>query len=442
MKKENFTVGRIAAFQCEPSKKQRLFWDGKTPGLGVRVMPTGTKSYIFETSLNGKNLRITIGDVATWTLAKAQEAATEYKVKTDKGIDPRKEKAAAIAASVSAKVEADAKSLREAATLGEVWPLYIADRPKWSERTRSDHEKMIRPGGEPRTRSREKFTKPAPLASLAPLRLVDLTMERIDEWASVEGQTRATSARLAHRMLKAFLNWCEEKEAYKGIHTKNPAKSKKTRDALGTAKVKKDALQRAQLQVWFRTVRGLSNPVMSAFLQILLLVGCRPTELRELRWVDINFRWKGMNIRDKVEGDREIPLCPYVESLISALPRRNEYVFSSVKIDKEDGSMEDHISSPNYQLNSVCDVAGVDRITLHGLRRSFKSLSEWLDLPAGVIAQIQGHKPSATIEKHYTVRPLDLLRVHHEKLEKWILEQADVHFVPAAPGLRVVGAAA
>jgi integrase len=148
-----------------------------------------------------------------------------------------------------------------------------------------------------------------------------------------------------------------------------------------------------------------------------------------------------MNIRDKVEGDREIPLCPYVESLIKALPRRNEYVFSSVKIDKEDGSMEDHISSPNYQLNSVCDVAGVDRITLHGLRRSFKSLSEWLDLPAGVIAQIQGHKPSATIEKHYTVRPLDLLRVHHEKLEKWIIEQADVHFVVAPAGLRVVGAA-
>jgi integrase len=85
-------------------------------------------------------------------------------------------------------------------------------------------------------------------------------------------------------------------------------------------------------------------------------------------------------------------------------------------------------------------VAGIDGLTFHGLRRSFKSLAEWLDIPAGVVAQIMGHKPSATAEKHYTVRPLDLLRVHHERIEAWILEQAGVQFDSASePGkLRVV----
>ena len=50
-------------------------------------------------------------------------------------------------------------------------------------------------------------------------------------------------------------------------------------------------------------------------------------------------------------------------------------------------------------------------------------------------------KPSATAEKHYTVRPLELLRLHHEKIEAWILEQAGIVFdAKAAPGaLRVVG---
>ena len=85
-------------------------------------------------------------------------------------------------------------------------------------------------------------------------------------------------------------------------------------------------------------------------------------------------------------------------------------------------------------------MAGIDDLTLHGLRRSFKSLTEWLEIPAGVVAQLMGHKPSATAEKHYTVRPLDLLRVHHEKIEAWILEQGKVPFDPKAePGkLRVV----
>ena len=85
-------------------------------------------------------------------------------------------------------------------------------------------------------------------------------------------------------------------------------------------------------------------------------------------------------------------------------------------------------------------MAGIDGLTLHGLRRSFKSLTEWLEIPAGVVAQLVGHKPSATAEKHYTVRPVDLLRVHHERIEAWILEQAAVTLVAGAkPGmLRVV----
>ena len=52
-----------------------------------------------------------------------------------------------------------------------------------------------------------------------------------------------------------------------------------------------------------------------------------------------------------------------------------------------------------------------------------------LRLRHGVVAQIMGHKPSATAEKHYTVRPLDLLRLHHEKIEAWVLEQGGVQFV-------------
>jgi integrase len=65
---------------------------------------------------------------------------------------------------------------------------------------------------------------------------------------------------------------------------------------------------------------------------------------------------------------------------------------------------------------------------------------KWLEIAAGVVAQIMGHKPSATAEKHYTVRPLDLLRLHHKKIEAWILEQAGVTFdAKAEPGaLRVV----
>ena len=67
-----------------------------------------------------------------------------------------------------------------------------------------------------------------------------------------------------------------------------------------------------------------------------------------------------------------------------------------------------------------------DGLTFHGLRRSFGTLAEWVECPAGVVAQIQGHKPSATAEKHYRARPLDLLRLWHCRIEAWILSEAGV----------------
>jgi len=111
-----------------------------------------------------------------------------------------------------------------------------------------------------------------------------------------------------------------------------------------------------------------------------------------------------------------------VAQLFEALPRRNEFVFSSTS------SAGGAIVIPRNPHNDACQVAAIEHLTVHGLRRSFKSLTEWLEVPVGVVAQIQGHKPSATAEKHYTVRPLDLLRVHHERIEAWILEQAGMEF--------------
>lgn len=108
--------------------------------------------------------------------------------------------------------------------------------------------------------------------------------------------------------------------------------------------------------------------------------------------------------------------------LLASLPRRNQWIFSSP------GSADGRLTDSKNAHTRACKIAGLDGLTLHGLRRSFESLTEWLEVPVGVVARIQGHKPSATAEKHYTVRPPELLRVHHEKIERWIVEQAGIKF--------------
>ncbi len=49
-----------------------------------------------------------------------------------------------------------------------------------------------------------------------------------------------------------------------------------------------------------------------------------------------------------------------------------------------------------------------------------------IEVPAGIVVQIMGHKPSAIADKHYTQRELDLLHRWHIKIEEWILKKAEV----------------
>ena len=101
------------------------------------------------------------------------------------------------------------------------------------------------------------------------------------------------------------------------------------------------------------------------------------------------------------------------------------------------------MQEPRIAHNRALAAAGLPHLTLHGLRRSFGSLAEWVECPVGIVAQIQGHKPSAIAEKHYRVRPLDLLRMWHQRIEAWILAEAGIAVREAAQAapLRVVGGA-
>jgi integrase len=440
------TAGLIDRLSCPDGKTQVFLRDTKAPGLRVRATPasakriratpTGTapeqlKSFVFEAKLHRQTIRRTIGDVKAWSIEAARTEANRLRVSLDAGTDPReveREQHAAKAAIIAATTAQEATDKLNAVTVGEVWAVYLAERknkPKFGERHYQDHINKAAPGGIPSTRRgyTHQLTQPGPLAPLMALPLRELTAPVIEAWASREASTRPTSARLAWRLLKVFLNWCSENPQYASLlPAKNPARTKKSRESLGKAKVKADVLQREQLAAWFSAVQQIQNPVIAAALQVMLLTGARPGEVLGLRWGDINTRWKGITIRDKVEGTREIPATPYVLHLLASLPRRNDWVFSSV------GSAAGRLTSPNVAHTSACTVAGLESLTLHGLRRSFKSLTEWLDVPAGIVAQLMGHKPSATAEKHYTVRPLELLAVHHQKIEAWILEQAAIAF--------------
>jgi integrase len=171
--------------------------------------------------------------------------------------------------------------------------------------------------------------------------------------------------------------------------------------------------------------------VIAAYLQTLLLTGRRREQVAELKWGDVDFQWNKITLKDKTERNASIPLTPYVAYLLQSLPRRNEYVFSSPT------AKSGYLADPSDAHRKACAEACVE-LTLHGLRRSFASLTEWIEMPSGIAAQIQGHAPQGVREQNYIRRPLDLLRMWHVNIEEWILRQAQVDFEPLKHRIRIL----
>jgi hypothetical protein len=319
--KVKLTAGRISAFKCPQDKSQVFLWSNDPVGLAVRATINGAKSYIFQAKVKGKSMRVTIGDIKAWSISDAQTEARRLQVLIDQGYDPRYVKAEMEAAQKESVLTKKSQQTRELVTLAVAWNEYIEDRKyRWSDIHYRDHIVSMHQGGSIRKRS-DKKTIPGTLASLANIRLVDLTPERIEEWASVEVKKRPTRARLSLGLLKAFLFWCIRHPVYKLIVTTNAAQSKTAKEKLGKRNVKNDVLQREQLPAWFNAVKQIQNPVISTYLQALLLTGARREELAKLQWTDVELKWKSLTIKDKVEGQRVVPLTPYVEYLLSATCR-------------------------------------------------------------------------------------------------------------------------
>lgn len=420
--KVNLTRARVDRFECPQDQSEAYLWDLTQPGLGVRAYPSGKKSYVFRATVNGKTKKATIG-AAGGDLEKARTEARRLQSLASEGITPTADKR-------QRKAKQEAQSRQEQLkriTLSEIWNAYLnANRTSWSERHFIDHQKAMQEPGLPCGRGLKLKTKAGALWPLRDVQISELNSARIAQWLEQEKQQRPGVAALTYRLLFACLNWTQEHPTYSGLVDVASLKTRAVKKAIPKMNARDGVLEKEQLKNWFAEMRKIRNPVISAFVQMLLITGTRRGELEHLKWEDVDFQWHSLTIRDKATtkgqeiGTRVIPLTQYACALLQGLPRCNEWVFSSPT------SANGRMKEPRKSIDPALIAAGLDGLTLHDLRRSFATLTEWVEVPAGITAQIMGHKPSATAEKHYKRRPLDLLRQWHNRIEGWMLEQAGI----------------
>ena len=427
------SVGLIERLTCPAGVPKAFLRDKDVTGLRVRVTANGAKSFVYEAKLNGNAISRTLGKFPLMSIEEAKDQARDLArtVKNDKQ-DPRELKRQQDAAN-AAKVKAD---MVQAVTVGDVWPRYLVEgKPKrkdaFKPRYRADLEAMAAPGGEKKKRGTGNI-RPGPLFPLMELALSQVNEDTLKSWFDREALTGKHQAARALMMFRGFMRWCCAKPEYRGLLDRDAGKAAAIVEGLPSNTRRTDALEAAQVPGWWTGVEQLNNRTASVYLRALLLTGARREEIAALKWADVDFQWRKLTLADKVDATRVIPLTPYLAQQLATLPRANAFVFASTG---KAGRITDTRSSHIKALQS----AGITSLTIHGLRRSFSLLGESAGAPAGAIAQVMGHKPSATAEG-YRPRSVDALRPYLAQIEAHILAQAGVTFdAKAAPGaLRVV----
>ncbi len=436
----DLTHGLLERASCPDGVPFVLVKDADKKGLRLRVTRAGGKHWQFETRIKGKLFTRAMGEWPSVSIDVAKAEAHRLRGLTEQGIDPRegeREQQEAKAAELAAAAVKEQAGKAQALTVGDLWPRYLTEgKPKrkdaWKPGYRASLDVMAAPGGVSKKRG-QGLTRPGPIYPLMALALGDVTEDALQLWFEREAKAGRHQAARALMMFRGFLRWCASRPEYRKLIDRDAGKAPAILENLPSNTKRTDAIEAAQLPGWWQGVEQLNNRTASAYLKALVLTGARKEELAGLTWANVDFQWRKLTIADKVDQTRTIPLTPYLAQLLATLPRINAFVFASAS---KAGRISDSRASHAKALQS----ATMDGLTIHGLRRSFSLLGEAAGAPAGAIAQVMGHKPSATAEG-YRPRSVDALRPYLEKVEAHILEQAGVRFeARAVPGvLRVVG---
>jgi integrase len=153
-----------------------------------------------------------------------------------------------------------------------------------------------------------------------------------------------------------------------------------------------------------------ATPTQRPFYQLLLFTGLRDGELRNLEWSDVDLLRGLVHVRVKQDWKpktgrgRTVPLAAEARALLSALPRRSNYVFAT-----RNGKPWVPPRQPWVDLlNRIHTKEGMDlrgQVSLHTFRHTFATVSLMRGIDIKTVSEFLGHTSIRMTEKYLHVLP-------------------------------------
>ena len=356
-------VGRL-----RPAQMEYVLWDTRVTGLGVRVRPSGHRSYVWHGRANGAAVRATIGSAALKTVEEARRESLALQNATElSGTEIARDR------TVTPLFRGFAMNVWKAAT-----------GHRWGPSRRSYVDRML---------------NKQLLPNFGRLRLDRIRRVDVECWFDAYSRTAPGGANSALQLLRQILKFAVET----GHITTNPShgirrnpRRKLTRFLSG------DEINRLHLTLNRLVAKRPSRQLQADIIRLLLLTGCRKGEILKLRWSEVE--GDVLRLTETKTGPRRVWLNKESQAIFARQPRAGSaYVFPSPKDPARPCS--DSLGLW-YRVRMKADI---DDVRLHDLRHTVASQAVAGGVALSTVARMLGHSdPTMTLRyAHVSDRDVD-----------------------------------
>ena len=339
-----------------------VFWDRDLAGFGVRVHATGRKVYVVQSRGPGGPKRVTLGRHGEMSADEARKRAAVVIDRIKQGEDP-----------VPAPPAPE---------------LTVAELSEHFMRT---HVKVH---CKPNTVATYRFTLDKYILPI--LGAMSINEVGRGEIAALHHRLRDTPA-MANRTVKILSKMFSLAEAWERIPPgRNPCRSvrhykERSRERFLTP----EEFRRLGRVLRDVETDGSVWPPAIAALRLLLLTGCRKSEILTLRWDDVDRTAGELRLKDAKEGPRMVLLTVPVLAVLDGIPRVSgkPWVIVGRKPDS-------HLPALQLCWMRICERAGLDDVRIHDIRHSYASRALALGEGLPTIGKLLGHRKVSTTARY------------------------------------------